>query len=149
MGTTTTWYDSYETFTLEEILEKKETWEYFNIEYDDWSEPEDLFIKWEIINPSNEQKLLYAWVPVDMVADLENEKETSTHTGRYCDMSSNMLSDLNASLEGIEEEKEAQEIVDEYNKKLIEHTSKYGECLSCWMRFELWRQIDRYTVDVV
>lgn len=92
MTTPTNWYDSHTTMTLEAInTHNDDSDDRLYVEYDDWCELTDLFIGWNIVNPQNEQKLIDARVPVDMVSELELEKELSD-TSNYHDWNSELAS---------------------------------------------------------
>lgn len=78
--------------TLQELNQLQENDDLASwIEYADWCELDNEFIEMEIINPENEQRLIYAWVPANMEQQLEDEKELA-ETNSYYDWTSTWTS---------------------------------------------------------
>ena len=95
------------------------------IEYTDGCEPDDEFIKMMIVNPQNEQHLMYAWVPVDMEEELEAEKEL-TETWPYHNWTSewtefvNRWEDKEEVFYGVDDDEEIRAEFEGYRQEIIE-----------------------------
>lgn len=143
--------------TLKELIDAQHKWDLtlreintlveagelsYGVEYDDESDFDDLFTLTEIISPYNEQKIMYARVPICLLADLYNERETTENTWEHCDIPSNMLSDLRRELSDIETEEERDDVIRQYNQRLTEEEEKLWWCIGTPRRFFRDNQYD-------
>lgn len=128
---TKNWYDEYETRTLADLREAGEAMEYI-----DGSDDDDLFIAWSIINPENKQKIITAWVPVDIVAECEYDIQRTRTQFSYswsntiADYLSAELDEIDRNYCGDEARALEAEAITEAVKELKHHVYKYGSLLS-------------------